>query len=396
MPELALYRKNGLIAAIDMACRQLELTQSQYEEARKRYSRIATHLSESNDPLFEGVEIRPQGSVRLRTTVRPVGKNEFDVDLLCHLPAANQYLHDSDNVYQLIGTRLKEHGIYERMCKPQKRCWRLQYADGEQFHMDITPSIRNLACFNGGILVPDRQLHDWEPSNPLGYADMFDTASKKIPTFTAFNRTQFAKAMASAYIEPMPERMESTDLLRRFVQVCKRHRDLLFQKESGFPPISIIITTLVMHAYEEAILHPHETPWDFMIDVVRRMPNYIKVTQTAKNRHEFNLPNPTTEGENFAERWNEDIRRAQDFWRWHKSLTAALTTLLALKGEDRIQEHLTGQITGPETVKSFSRRRDIINSARAQNQLNRIGGSGGLVVTQSGSPGIRSHTFYGS
>ena len=396
MPEIDLIRKNGLISAIDIACRQLELTEHQYEEARKRYTRIADYLADTDDPLFAGVEIRTQGSVRLRTTVRPVGQEEFDVDLLCHLPAAKQYIHDSDDIYQRLGARLKENAIYERMCEPLKRCWRLQYADGERFHMDITPSIHNLLCTQGGILVPDRNINDWESSNPIGYADAFDETSKKVPTFTAFRTMQFAEAMAKAYIEPMPERMESTDLLRRLVQVSKRHRDMMFlDQENGFPPISIIITTLLMQAYEDAILQPHETPWDFVLEVVRLMPYYIKKTQTGPDSYKFDLPNPTTDGENFAERWNEDMRRARDFWRWHQKLESDLTTLASLQGEDRIRDHLTSHITGPETGKAFSHRRDRIKASREQGRLTRLVGAGGLAVTNSRNTGARPHTFFG-
>ena len=338
-----------------------------------------------------------EGSVRLRTTVRPIGQDEFDVDLLCHLPAANRYWHSSDDVYHRLGARLKENGIYERMCEPLKRCWRLQYADGERFHMDITPSIGNPECMNGGILVPDRTIHDWEPSNPLAYANTFDTASQKAPVFTAFGTRLFTEVMSKAYIEPMPERMESTDLLRRLVQVSKRHRDLMFKDdENGFPPISVIITTLLMHAYEDAVRRPHETPWDFVLAVVKLIPSYITIKDLGRGRYEFELPNPTTEGENFAERWNEDPRRARDFWRWHQQLTADLVTLATLDGEDRVRDHLTKRITGPETAKAFNRRRDLVNETRNRGRLTRLGGTGGLAAAQSHNAGARPHTFFGN
>jgi hypothetical protein len=55
-----------------------------------------------------------------------------------------------------------------------------------------------------------------------------------------------------AQVQPMPEYGFAKGVLRRAVQIYKRHRDIFFQgKENA--PISIIITTLAAHAYEKAV-----------------------------------------------------------------------------------------------------------------------------------------------
>ena len=42
-----------------------------------------------------------------------------------------------------------------------------------EFHMDITPSVPNAACVNGGELVPDKALQCWKTTNPKGYRAAF-------------------------------------------------------------------------------------------------------------------------------------------------------------------------------------------------------------------------------
>lgn len=49
-----------------------------------------------------------------------------------------------------------------------------------------------------------------------------------------------------ADIEPFPRQTGFHGLLRRAVQIAKRHRDIYFeQHDPGFCPISVIITTFI-------------------------------------------------------------------------------------------------------------------------------------------------------
>jgi hypothetical protein len=104
-----------------------------------------------------------QGSTALGTTVKPVGRNEYDVDLVCHIPGAGRWLPPA-LCKKLVGDRLKANQRYSALLEEKPRCWRLNYAN--EFHLDITPSIPNDACLNGGELVPDRALRCWMATNP--------------------------------------------------------------------------------------------------------------------------------------------------------------------------------------------------------------------------------------
>jgi hypothetical protein len=128
------------------------------------------------------------------------------------------------------------------------RCWRLDYAN--EFHLDITPSIPNPECRFGGELVPDKTLKTWKASNPKGYRAKFERRAALQPRIRALQKA-FDSARADVQVEPYPDEMRLKGILRRTVQIAKRHRDLHFIDDSeGLVPLSIIITTLASRAYE--------------------------------------------------------------------------------------------------------------------------------------------------
>lgn len=67
-------------------CAKLQLTESLYDKANERYQVIAKTLHQ--DDAFFGMELNiyPQGSFRLGTTVKPIYQNEYDLDFVAELP----------------------------------------------------------------------------------------------------------------------------------------------------------------------------------------------------------------------------------------------------------------------------------------------------------------------
>ena len=113
----------------------------------------------------ETIAIYLQGSTALRTTVKPIGVNEHDVDLVAHVPDLDVQISPAA-LKKAIGDCLRGNGNYAPLLEEMPRCWRLNYAN--EFHMDITPSIPNPACRFGGELVPDKTLKDLEGVEPEG------------------------------------------------------------------------------------------------------------------------------------------------------------------------------------------------------------------------------------
>jgi hypothetical protein len=215
-----------------------------------------------------------------------------------------------------------------------RRCWTLNYADGANFHMDILPAIPESDGFkthltSKGVLSQiaklaisitdntypnyDRLDNDWPRSNPRGYAEWFKSRMR-------VRYDELRKSMAEsirANVEEVPEFKVKTPL-QRAVQILKRHRDVMFQNDCDDKPISIIITTLAAHAYnnEADIL-------DALVNIVDGMANYI---------YEVNgvtwVANPVNPLENFADKWQENPQRETKFREWIRQVNQDLSKSL--------------------------------------------------------------------
>jgi hypothetical protein len=198
----------------------------------------------------------------------------------------------------MIGNRLKENDTYKRMIEEKNRCWRLNYAG--EFHMDILPAIPNYNTGNNVILIPDKELSYWHPSNPKRYAAWFKDQMRQ--QFEQ-RRTAIAEAM-TASIDDIPEHRIKTPL-QQSIQIMKRHRDILFGYDKD-KPISIIITTLAALAYNN-----EPDLYDALMTILNGMSHYIV--------RFGNVPwvqNPVDANENFADKWEDHPEREKKFYQW--------------------------------------------------------------------------------
>ena len=234
-----LLRKAEVYSLLDQICQALELTAAQLEAARTSYEAVAEWLSGSDNPLLKWIDIYAHGSTGLGTTVKPIGREDFDVDLICKVLRFTADRPPAE-LKRIVGDRLKENARYAAMLEEKKRCWRLNYA--REYHLDISPTINNAKCANGGELVPDKKLREFKPTNPKGYKALFERRAALIPTL------RMQKALAAedrAAVEPFPVHGTAKGILRRTVQILKRHRDVHFlEVVEEIAPISIIITIL--------------------------------------------------------------------------------------------------------------------------------------------------------
>lgn len=310
-------RKGQAVGVLERVCQALEPTATQRESAEDRYGAVGRWVAAADTWLFGSAQIYAQGSFATGTTIRPIGRDEFDVDLVIFFPQGSQALAPVV-LKRMLGDRLRAHGTYQDMLEEMLRCWRINYAN--EFHLDITPSILNPACLRGGELVPDKKAQCWKASNPIGYRDWFNKRADMQPRI----RLQKAIAMDEkrAGIEPFPPHSMHKGVLRRIVQLAKRHRDLSFQgKDLGLRPISVILTTLAARAYETCVQREYDTEFDLMYDVVRSMRAFINIQESGGRRWWF-IWNDTTSGENFAEKWNFEPARAEAFYGWHTSFVS--------------------------------------------------------------------------
>lgn len=391
---LATRKKQMVVRLLDHLCQQIEITETQFQTAKARYEAVGTWLSGSNSTHLDQAKIYPQGSVALGTTIKPIATNEFDVDLVCHLPTLH-HTSDARAIKALIGTRLKEHDTYKGMLEEKQRCWRINYAN--EFHLDITPSIGNPHCYQGGELVPDKALAQWKPTNPKGYIDRFDQYAAIRPRIY-LAETNLSKAAYDS-VEPLPEPTMSKPILKRIVQLLKRHRDQLFvgSSRADMAPISVIITTLVGWAYAKcATQQSHADAFDFITAVIREIPSFIRKEMRSGRQH-FIIENETTVGENFADKWNSDTRLADAFYEWHLDVQTSVESLLQVEGADQFSEHMSNKFGAKkENVReTFTKLINPIGQARVAGQL-AVAPILGLITSPAfGSVAVPKNTFFG-
>lgn len=393
--RIAAQKKVQVIHLLDELCQHLEVTETQYKAASSSYEAVGAWLAEANSPYLAGAQIYAQGSIALGTAIKPIGRNEFDVDLVCYLPNLNA-TSDSRTIKALVGDRLKENGTYRGMLEEKKRCWRLNYAN--EFHLDITPSISNPSCSSGGELVPDKALSKWKPTNPKGYVERFETYAAITPK-VQMHMLAFDEARADSAVAPFPSQATTKPLLKRIVQLLKRHRDHSFRdpQRADLAPISIIITTLAGRAYATcAAQRTYTDAFDFLTAVVREMPNFIR-TELRGGRPYFIIENETTIGENFADKWNHDTRLAESFFQWHKEALSSIESLLQIEGVDQFAESLSkGFGAKKEQVRdTLAALSNPISTARSNGTL-AVAPALGLVSSPVfGAVNVPKNTFFG-
>jgi hypothetical protein len=307
------------------AAESLDIPPSRLQDAIKKYEAVGTFLSENPSALAKyDPDVYPQGSLATGTCVKPLGRDEFDLDLVCEMtiPASMT----QQEIKNAVGDRFNENKTYKDMLEEKRRCWRLNYTN--QFHMDILPG-KPADQSPHAIFVPDKELSRWKPSNPRGYAKWFRAQAIRSTEQRRGNLTE-----VTAAVEPINEPAARARYpLQKAIQLLKRHRDVMFSnradKESA--PVSIIITTLAAKAYKgqgSLILT--------MQHLVTEMPKMIERDAAGRAW----IRNPTNPAENFADRWSTDQSCEKAFNAWIAQVQQDTESLAVAQGIPSIAKRL--------------------------------------------------------
>jgi len=355
---------------------QLQLSDTQVKEAESHYDAVSKWLGAPGSPLARlDPNIYAQGSLRLKTTVKPIGRDEYDLDLVFEV--ARWDTGGPEDLLKTVYNRIMASDTYKGIVEsPLPRCVRLSYS--KQFHLDIVPARK--APGNGDhIEIPDRLgsgSYRWKPSNPKGYSEWFEAAATMPVKLTELR----------ASIEPMPEQ-ESFAVkppLRRLVQLLKRWRDCRLKGKDA-EVSSIILTTLAGHTYQK-----ETTVGDSLTAFLERT--------TATFRAATQPPiimNPANEQEVISEKWSKEpgtfeaFRAQLDVFKqeWYVVRDGATDPVKRTK--------LLNSLFGDElTATSSKKATAAVESLRNSGRLGVIGSTGAL------SSGMRTvavprNTFYG-
>jgi len=393
--EKQIARKNGLYQALELLARQLDIPEALHQQAVSHYTAVSDWLHAC--PVLGPLKPRVfgQGSFALGTTIRPFKGDEYDLDFICHLRAAHRARHSQRDIYTHLFNRLKNHGTYGQMVEMKNRCVRVRYAN--EFHLDITPAVSNPLCAQGGLLVPDRQLTNYKASNPEGYATWFNEIADRQPIFPLLDQARNGRHIRlSASTDAIPDPDPIRGVLRRTVQLLKRHRDQYADRNPRlYAPISIIITTLAAHAYALVITQgPFNSPFDVLNATVALMPRFIiEPHAQLVGAGGYLVENPTTQGENFADKWTTPTFYAE-FMQWHAAAKQEFLALESQVGSDQLQEALRSSFGARDVDAAYSQQVAAINQARPTKQVNI--GTAGIAAAAARKPlVVPGNNFFG-
>jgi hypothetical protein len=329
---------------------ELDIPESYYRKALDRACSLEDWLLRDNSSVL-GLkpEVYPQGSFRYGTVIRPIHEDGYyDLDLVCTFEQSITKV-TQEEVKLLLGEEIKAYAKamkFNEDASEKPRCWRLNYADGVSFHMDILPGIPNSkGAINEslGLMVPlefaeheiaitdnrhrnyKKIAADWHISNPRGFARWFEAKTRP---FARRRLEEMVVNRGYASIEEIPS-YEWKTVLQRAIQILKRHRDVRFQDDATYAPISMIITTLATHAYQG------QAEIGLAVkDIALRIPDFIS---SKKPR----IQNPVNPKEDFADRWSSDPAYENAFRLWHMQLVADINRLLGQLEGERLQESIT-------------------------------------------------------
>lgn len=377
MIELFQNKHVQLDDILDRMAEALQLDKTRYELMKQHYEAIKKWI-ETDEAFFKPFkyELYPHGSVRTRTTVKPIGKDEFDLDIALHIKT-NFKNHTPEKIYNELRRRLKEHALYSEKMELKNRCIRLNYAG--DFHIDILPGIQENEWDENKLRVPDRALKTWVSSNPRGYAKWF---------LEKTNVLKFSLLEKALRAENLPSNdYENKKPLQRGVQLIKRYRDIYFQKDDTYKTSSVVLTTIAGQFYngEESIYLTVENIVNRILLHTRNMSGRIKVV------------NPVNADEDFTDKWEDEPGYYYAFKAFSEHLYKEWQELKKENGvipEGNILKGLFGDelYFGAQTSQA-----NVIEKARTSNQLgiNRTTGSltsVGMISTSA----IKANTFYGS
>lgn len=359
----------------------LDISDELYQDAVRRYEAVGAHLARPESRLATySPRIYPQGSFRLGTMIHPALRGcEYDVDLVCLVNLTKAATTQAD-LKKLVGDELRL--AYADILEECRRCWMLQFK--LKFHLDVLPSIPDTDLGGTAILLTDTDLVHWQHSDPHAYARWFE--GRMAVVLREMKKALALKLRAS--IDQIPDWRVRTPL-QRVVQLLKRHRDLFFRDNLDQRPASIIITTLAATAYGGQF-----GVFDALEAIVAAMPAAVAVRDGV-----YQILNPVNPKENFADKWNEDPKRAKRFLTWASAVKTDLSAWAAsTAGVHQLSESLTPRFGTDVVKKALEGYGESIASARQGGALGMAIGTGKLIGTPTSTVRavpVRPHTFFG-
>ena len=340
------------------------------EKVRTSYEALTGHLEESDLTKFDPV-LYAQGSYLIGTTVRPKGRDEFDLDFVVQLAIASSA--DPASVYELVARTIEANGNYAGKVERNNRCVRVNYAG--DYHLDVVPGIPNPALSGTAILIPARDAMEWawQESDPKAWAHWF-MGSAATPLGTR-----------AAAVEPLPppRNAEHKSPLQITVQLVKRYQNEHVEDEESRTP-SITLSTIA-----GSTVTTQRTITETMGVVVNAIARYGLQAAPVE------VANPVKPDEDLGRKWS-DVRVFTEFQAWSRQLAEDWLALSsgAVTGFDRVQHSLSSMFGEGPVDKAFEALGERARRAQTSGKLVTGTTAGTLGIGVAGQVN-RPHTHYG-
>ena len=236
-------RQLQVVGILEAVCESLEPTTSQTALAKERYEGVGGWLAKSNDPVLRSIIVYLQGSTALGTVVRPIGFNEFDVDLVMHhsrsrCPAiAGSARRKPSAIVSVQTATMPPLDRGDAALLASQLCRRVPHG-----HHALDPPIRTVASVANWF--PTGRSRRWKPSDRKAIVRLYSTSVRSSCLSSVSGKRIVAGQHAVRMWSLVRSRLALKGILRRIVQIAKRHRDVSFSERVDVAPLSVIITTL--------------------------------------------------------------------------------------------------------------------------------------------------------
>lgn len=361
---------------------EIQLDDTRKERMEVAYRAIESLLNEDTGFFKDAIfEIYPQGSVRIGTTVKPIGKNEFDLDIVVHI-VMDWKKYPPQYIYNQLKRVLQNSDRYKDKVELKNRCIRLNYAG--DFHMDILPGCQESNYDKDKLVIPDRKLGDWTSGNPRGYGNWFIEKSNLAKI------TLLEKAYA---MENLPaDEFSKKKPLQRAVQLIKMYRDEYFKSNPEMATSSIILTTITGEFYEG-----EESIFDTIENIINKIKQNFNSVGSIGNR--LKILNPVNSQEDFSDKWDDD-KEPELYEHFNKFIIHLNKQWKILKEDNGVIEE-ANTIKGLFGEKAYLRAQESqVNLIEKSRKMNSIGintstGILGESLAATTKP-IKNNTFFGS
>lgn len=340
-----------LVQELDAINKHITVVKEVFDSAKQDYEEISASLVQELGWPEGSINIKPQGSSSTQTLIRAPNRSKFDIDAVCAVDISLIEAKQPMTFYNSVGEALLK---WEPIAK--KRCWTIKFPNRD-YYIEFTPSVPLSTVSlevaesiryspsnryeDTALAVVDTPTEQWKTSNPEGFTCWVSDQAKRIILIPLIAKSLSQESAIYDSVDPVPDQeIPLSDTLRIAIRLLKRHRDMSVQRgmlEKEYKPISVIIVTLLTQCYEglaDQGSH-YRSALKLLTDLVGLMPLMVEF-----RNGEYWIENPTVQGENFAEKWNENSKRRDTFYSWCELLAEDFQDLLSTSDEKLLSEKL--------------------------------------------------------